>query len=222
MNRDGPMTTEYLIRAWCDRPFTTYLYVTADSPERAVALARERQDELLDAAEECNRDYPWDEFAAYDENGDELLRILDTEARLRVAAPELLAACRMVVDRWERGDLAEAARACAAAIDKCGAGAAGIPGGQAQETLPRLTRRRASQGRVPPDPERMNDKRSAWAATALAAFIDETGTDEEDAVCDLTADLMHWCDRHGYDFAAELARGQAHYEAETSGQESTG
>ena len=30
-------------------------------------------------------------------------------------APQLLAACRMVVDRWERGDLAEAAQ-CADAI----------------------------------------------------------------------------------------------------------
>ena len=37
--------------------------------------------------------------------------------RLIVAAPELLAACRMVVERWERGDLAEAARACQKAID---------------------------------------------------------------------------------------------------------
>jgi len=35
--------------------------------------------------------------------------------RLIVAAPALLAACRMVTDRWERGDLAEAARACHAA-----------------------------------------------------------------------------------------------------------
>jgi hypothetical protein len=34
------------------------------------------------------------------------------------AAPELLAACRMVVDRWERGDLAAAARACTHAIAK--------------------------------------------------------------------------------------------------------
>ena len=38
--------------------------------------------------------------------------------RLRVmhAGQELLAACRMVVDRWERGDLAEAARACQDAV----------------------------------------------------------------------------------------------------------
>jgi hypothetical protein len=36
--------------------------------------------------------------------------------RLMHAAPALLAACRMVIDRWERGDLAEAARACQAAV----------------------------------------------------------------------------------------------------------
>jgi hypothetical protein len=37
-------------------------------------------------------------------------------ARLAAAAPKLLAACRMVVARWEKGDLAEAARACQAAV----------------------------------------------------------------------------------------------------------
>jgi hypothetical protein len=39
-----------------------------------------------------------------------------SNACLIAAAPRLLAACRMIVDRWERGDLAEAARACSAAI----------------------------------------------------------------------------------------------------------
>lgn len=38
--------------------------------------------------------------------------------QLIAAAPELLEACRMVVTRWERGDLAAAARACAAAVAK--------------------------------------------------------------------------------------------------------
>jgi len=42
--------------------------------------------------------------------------------RLIVAAPKLLAACRMIVDRWERGDLAEAARACSDAIAEATAG----------------------------------------------------------------------------------------------------
>jgi hypothetical protein len=42
--------------------------------------------------------------------------ILFEEGRLRLAAPQLLAACRMVVERWEHGDLAAAARACSAAV----------------------------------------------------------------------------------------------------------
>ena len=39
-----------------------------------------------------------------------------TAMRVIVAAPQLLAACQMVIDRWEHGDLAEAARACQAAV----------------------------------------------------------------------------------------------------------
>ena len=43
--------------------------------------------------------------------------MIDFEAeRQRKTPPALLAACRMVVARWERGDLAEAARACSDAI----------------------------------------------------------------------------------------------------------
>lgn len=38
--------------------------------------------------------------------------------RLLLAAPELLDACRDVCDNWEHGDLAAAARLCAAAIAK--------------------------------------------------------------------------------------------------------
>ena len=37
--------------------------------------------------------------------------------KLMHAAPRLLAACQMVVDRWEHGDLAEAAKACVDAVD---------------------------------------------------------------------------------------------------------
>jgi len=40
----------------------------------------------------------------------------DANARLIAAAPRLFDACRMVVERWETGDLAEAARMCQAAI----------------------------------------------------------------------------------------------------------
>ena len=37
-------------------------------------------------------------------------------ARMIAAVPKLLAACQAVVDRWEHGDLAEAARMCAEAV----------------------------------------------------------------------------------------------------------
>ncbi len=83
----------YLIQAWCVRPFITYLdEVEAETPEQAIAIARQQPAKLLDAAEECNGAYPWDEFAAYDESGAELLRLLDGEARQRAAAPALLEA----------------------------------------------------------------------------------------------------------------------------------
>jgi hypothetical protein len=70
---------------------------------------------------------------------------------------------------------------------------------------------------LPPDPEGMNDRRSAWAGQAIAAFMRATGTDLEDAVSDLIANLRHWCDRHEIDFDAEFARAAFHYEAETLG-----
>ena len=42
----------------------------------------------------------------------------DANRWLIAAAPDLLAACTLIVERWERGNLAEAARACTAAILK--------------------------------------------------------------------------------------------------------
>ena len=71
--------------------------------------------------------------------------------------------------------------------------------------------------RLPPDPERMNDQRAERAAAALQIFQTVTGTDPEDALCDLLADLMHWCDRNGCAFSNELRRARFHYEEETSG-----
>ena len=75
------MTKTYLIHAWCVRPFISYLDpVAAGTPEEAIARPRRQQAQLLDAAEACNGAYPWDEFAAYDESGRELLHVLDDEA----------------------------------------------------------------------------------------------------------------------------------------------
>jgi hypothetical protein len=69
---------------------------------------------------------------------------------------------------------------------------------------------------LPPDPEGMNGKRAKWAGCALLRFRKLTGTDEPDALCDLLADLMHWCDRNGQDFGQQLARAKEHYAAETT------
>lgn len=69
---------------------------------------------------------------------------------------------------------------------------------------------------LPRDPENMNGKRAAWAANALAVFMAETGVDKEDALCDLLADLMHWCDRNDDDFDKALNRARWHYDAEVA------
>ena len=62
----------------------------------------------------------------------------------------------------------------------------------------------------------MNFDRAAWADKAIAAFRDATGTDREDALGDLLADLMHWADRAGYGFNEALDRARGHYAAETA------
>ena len=52
----------------------------------------------------------------------------EANGQLIVASPALLAACRMVIDRWEHGDLAEAARACHAAVAQATGAASIAPG----------------------------------------------------------------------------------------------
>jgi len=75
--------------------------------------------------------------------------------------------------------------------------------------------------KLPPDPEGMNNDRAEWAACCIRHFQCQTGTDWEDAVCDLLGDLMHFCDREGFDFRHELNRARTHYEAETTDLEIT-
>jgi len=70
----------------------------------------------------------------------------------------------------------------------------------------------------PPEREGIKANRAAWACAALTTFIQVTGTDEVDALGDLLADLMHWCDRNDHDFDAALERARGHYEAETGGE----
>lgn len=73
-----------------------------------------------------------------------------------------------------------------------------------------------TESHLPPDPEAMNDRRAESAAAALRAFMEATGTDEEDALGDLVGDLMHWADRHKFDFDLALDRARSHYVKETT------
>lgn len=87
-------TNTYLIRAYCIRPFTSWIEIKAGTPEEAVTKAKLQDAELFDAAEDCNGGYPWSEFTVYDKNGKQLLHVLDDDARLREAAPALLKALK--------------------------------------------------------------------------------------------------------------------------------
>ena len=110
----GRTMTRYLVTAWCDRPFFARCEVDAETPQAALAKARQA---IADApAEECDEGYYWDEWRVDTPEADGVLLHRDAPARLRSATAALLAACRMVVDRWEQGDLAEAARACRDAV----------------------------------------------------------------------------------------------------------
>ncbi len=69
--------------------------------------------------------------------------------------------------------------------------------------------------------EPTNHDRAQRAAAALRHFQSLTGTDNEDSLCDLLCDLMHFADfnfdafdLHGFDFDAELARTRDHYQEE--------
>ncbi len=106
--------TRYFITAWCDRPFFAQCDVEANTPEEALARAREA---IHDApAEECDNDYSCDEWRVDTAEQDGVLLQLHGRARLKATADNLLLACRMVVERWEHGNLAEAARACRDAV----------------------------------------------------------------------------------------------------------
>ncbi len=71
---------------------------------------------------------------------------------------------------------------------------------------------------LPPDPEEKNDERAEWAHACIELFRQQTGADLEDALCDLLADLAHWCDRNNLNFVAELRRGRFHYDEETDNE----
>jgi hypothetical protein len=73
--------------------------------------------------------------------------------------------------------------------------------------------------KLPADPQERNDERALWAQVALAAFVAETGTGESDALVEFLAGVMHWCDRSGESFEAQLERARSLYREETSATE---
>ena len=70
--------------------------------------------------------------------------------------------------------------------------------------------------KLPTDPQERNDERALWAQVALAAFVAETSTDENTAFVEFLVGVMHWCDRTGESFDAQLERARSWYSEETS------
>jgi hypothetical protein len=56
-----------------------------------------------------------------------------------------------------------------------------------------------------------NTARARWADEAVRVFLTRTGSDLEDCLCDLLADLMHWADRCEFDLTAAFERARDHY-----------
>ena len=60
-----------------------------------------------------------------------------------------------------------------------------------------------------------NSDCARWAEAALKRFGEEVKeTVNEDTVCDLAADLLHFCDREGYDARKCVERALRHWEEE--------
>jgi len=73
--------------------------------------------------------------------------------------------------------------------------------------------------KLPTDPQARNDERAHWAQVTLAAFVAETRTDEGGALVEFLAGVMHWCDRSGESFEAQLERARSLYREETNATE---
>ncbi len=69
----------------------------------------------------------------------------------------------------------------------------------------------------PADVQYDNTRRAGFALDAVVAY-QRHGVDDESTISDLLCDLRHLCDALGLEFAAELARGEHHYEAEIRGE----
>jgi hypothetical protein len=186
----------------------------ARSPRHALMKARafyDKRGELM--FESYVWGHPVNEIAVRDAEDSEVALWQGDELRLRLAAGEMLEALELCVDC-----LADLARLddgtpSISALEQARAAIARAK----PETVPAAVIRGTARP-LPPDPEKMNgDRTEGAAAAALRQYQCATGCDYEDSLGDLLCDLMHWGDRHNFDFEAALCRARGHYEAETAG-----
>ena len=70
--------------------------------------------------------------------------------------------------------------------------------------------------KLPNDPQERNNERAHRAQVTLAAFVAETGADENTAFVEFLAGVMHWCDRSGESFGDQLERARSLHREETN------
>jgi hypothetical protein len=102
--------------------------IEADTPERALALARQLCDSG-DIYHEASFDSydgraPINEIEVCHEDGEGLAVWQDDDLILRLAAADLLSAAEKILDRWQNGDVGEVVHELAVAVDIAKAGAA--------------------------------------------------------------------------------------------------
>lgn len=68
----------------------------------------------------------------------------------------------------------------------------------------------------PPDPDEYNQQRADYAMGALDAFAKITGAGPDEALPDLLANLMHWCNRNDQNFSDALEQARGYYHEETT------
>jgi hypothetical protein len=116
--------TNYIARFYTDAEYATAA-VEAETPEKALAMAQAIIDDNFDTLTFKGYDdyFEVNEIAIHSENFYGALAVWYSDDLLvRHAAPDLLSAARLVIARWESGDLAEAVRELSAAVAKAEGG----------------------------------------------------------------------------------------------------
>jgi hypothetical protein len=105
-----------------------YHDIKADTPEQALALARQLR-ESGDIYHEASFDRydghaPINEIEVCHEDDEGLAVWQDDDLLLRLAAPDLLAAAQKILDRWQNGDIGETIHELAIAVEAAREGVA--------------------------------------------------------------------------------------------------